>query len=74
MAKALINPNSERIPLRVMNLTDESQPLHTQTIATAEKVESVTFLQPSAPTCPQMSVRSVRYLDLDEMPDQIKAV
>ena len=38
VAKALINPNSERIPLRVMNLTDEPQPLHTQTIAvTAER-------------------------------------
>ena len=74
VAKALINPNSERIPLRVMK-TDEPQSLHTQTIAaTAEKVESVTLLQPSAPSCPQMSVRSVRDFDLDEMPDHIKAV
>lgn len=76
VAKALINPHSERIPLRVMNLTDEPQPLHTQTIAaTAENVESVTLLQTDAPSCPLMSVQSVsRDLDLEKMPAHIKSV
>ena len=45
VAKALINPNSQRVPLCVMNLTDKPQPLHTRTLAaTAERLESVTEL------------------------------
>ena len=70
VAKALINPNSQRVPLRVMNLTDKPQPLHTRTIAaTAERIESVTELQTEILSAPQPSVRSIRELALDEMPD-----
>ena len=47
VAKALIDPNSERIPLRVMNLTD----------ANAELVASVNSLENSDPSCPQVSIR-----------------
>ena len=73
VAKALIDPNSERIPLRVMNLTDEPQPLYHETIAaTAELVASVNSLENSDPSCPQVSIRSVCDVDLDAMPDHLK--
>ena len=77
VAKALINPNSQRIPLRVLNLTDQPQSLHSQTIAaSAERVESVTPLETNAQVSSQVSVRSVRDLDLnlEEMPEHLKVV
>ena len=75
VAKALIDPNSERIPLRVMNLTDEPQPLYHETIAaTAELVASVNSLENSDPSCPQVSIRLVCDVDLDAMPDHLKIV
>ena len=75
MAKALIDPNSERIPLHVMNLTDEPQPLYHETIAaTAELVASVNSLENSDPSCPQVSIQSVCNVDLDAMHDHLKIV
>ena len=75
VAKALINPNSQRVPLRVMNLTDKPQPLHTRTIAaTAERVESVTELPTGAVSDAPPLIRSIREVNLSEMPEHIKAV
>ena len=60
VAKALVNPNSQRIPLRVMNLLDRPQPLFSRTIAaTAEMVESVTTPKTVIASCPQKAVRSI---------------
>ena len=70
VAKALVNPNSQRVPLRVMNLTDKPQPLHTRTIAaTAERVESVTELPTGAVSDFPSLIRSIREVNLSEMPE-----
>ena len=75
VAKALINPNSKTIPLRVMNLTSQPQPLYSRTIAaTAKKVDSLTVLETHDPQRPQVSVRSISDLDLSVMPDHLKLV
>ena len=66
VAKALINPNSQRVPLRVMNSTDKPQPLHTRTIAaTAERIESVTELQTEFCLLPNR--QSVQFVNLPLM-------
>ena len=75
MAKALVNPNSQRIPIRVMNLSDRPQPLFSRTIAaTTEIVESVTTPKTVTASCPQKAVRSISEINLDEMPEHIKDV
>ena len=75
VAKALVNSNSQRIPLRVMNISDRPQPLFSRTIAaTVEIVESVTTPKTVTASCPQKAVRSISEINLDEMPEHIMAV
>ncbi|MCG8034214.1 MAG: retroviral-like aspartic protease family protein, partial [Candidatus Thiodiazotropha taylori] len=75
VAKALVDPSKGIIPLRVLNLTNEHQILHSKSIAaTAESVHSVFPIDEDGPLPELVPLRSIKDIDLASLPDHLKQV
>ena len=75
MAKALVDPSSGTVPLRLLNLTDEPQFFRAKSIAaTADFVQNVVSLDSEPPLTDLTPIRSVTESDLTKLPEHLKPV
>ena len=75
VAKAMVDPSSGTVSLRLLNLTDEHQFLRAKSIAaTVDIVQNVISLDSEPPLTDLTPIRSVTESDLTKLPEHLKPV